>query len=75
MTYINYFRLGPRNPKIVIARYEAILVLAIASLRARNDIHQLFSPGAKKPGFYEFLGWVTRNTEINPVSEVCVTNT
>jgi len=26
--------------------------------------------GAKKPGFYESLGWVTRNIERNPVSEI-----
>jgi hypothetical protein len=24
----------------------------------------------EKPGFYEFLGWVTRNIERNPVSEI-----
>ena len=46
--------MGPRNPKIVIARHEAILVLAIASCLS-SDIYLLFTHGAKKPGFYEFL--------------------
>ncbi|WP_293126555.1 hypothetical protein [Microcoleus sp. bin38.metabat.b11b12b14.051] len=35
----------------------------------RNPVYEIYARG-KKPGFYEFLGWVTRNTEINPVSEI-----
>ncbi|WP_293127087.1 hypothetical protein [Microcoleus sp. bin38.metabat.b11b12b14.051] len=36
-----------------------------------NRISEIYAR-AKKPGFYEFLGWVTRNTPRNPVSEIYV---
>ncbi|WP_228042057.1 hypothetical protein [Tychonema sp. LEGE 07196] len=35
----------------------------------RNPVSEIYEKG-EKPGFYEFLGWVTRNIERNPVSEI-----
>jgi hypothetical protein len=35
----------------------------------QKPVSEIYARG-EKPGFYEFFGWVMRNIERNPVSEI-----